>query len=491
MIMATASMATQLDDPRIIEFDVRTDEMLVNMGPQHPSTHGVLRLVLRTDGEVVSEVDAAHRLPAPLRREDRREPHAAAVDSVHRPDGLPGRDEHESRLVAGRREAVQHEAAREGAAPARDHRRAEPHRQPPGRHGRLRPRPGHVQPVPVRLPRARKDPRPVRGSLRCPADLQLHHASAARRPTCRRGWLQKCEAFLDQFEPVIDEYHTLLTTNAIFVKRTAGIGVLSPEMAIDYGCTGPVLRGSGVDYDLRRDGEERYTEMYDGYAFEVIVRDERPLSARTTTIRPCPSEAVLGDCWHRFYVRMLEVVQSIDLVRQAIDRYSTANGYVRRADQAHRRSCPRAKPIWKPKPRAARWASIIVSDGSADPLAGPRPQQLLLQPLGHARALPRLPDRRRAGHRRLAGHRDGRDRPLESRRFDAAVLGDALSQSQRRKTGCRGACRSRVVCAIFHDLRKLSARCVTAASSHDAARSQQLAANLESVAVSVRTAIGG
>src|SRR3979409_2400815 len=49
-------MASQLDDPRIIEFDVRTDEMLVNMGPQHPSTHGVLRLVLRTDGEVISEV---------------------------------------------------------------------------------------------------------------------------------------------------------------------------------------------------------------------------------------------------------------------------------------------------------------------------------------------------------------------------------------------------------------------------------------------------
>jgi len=48
-------MATA-EDPRIIEFDVRTDEMLVNMGPQHPSTHGVLRLVLRTDGEVVSEV---------------------------------------------------------------------------------------------------------------------------------------------------------------------------------------------------------------------------------------------------------------------------------------------------------------------------------------------------------------------------------------------------------------------------------------------------
>ena len=50
-------MVLQLDDPRVIEFDVRTDEMLVNMGPQHPSTHGVLRLVLRTDGEIVSEVE--------------------------------------------------------------------------------------------------------------------------------------------------------------------------------------------------------------------------------------------------------------------------------------------------------------------------------------------------------------------------------------------------------------------------------------------------
>ena len=48
-------MSTTIDDPRVIEFDVRTDEMLINMGPQHPSTHGVLRLVLRTDGEIVSE----------------------------------------------------------------------------------------------------------------------------------------------------------------------------------------------------------------------------------------------------------------------------------------------------------------------------------------------------------------------------------------------------------------------------------------------------
>jgi NADH-quinone oxidoreductase subunit D len=58
------------------------------------------------------------------------------------------------------------------------------------------------------------------------------------------GWLQKCEAFFDQFGPIIQEYHTLLTTNSLSYRRSANIGVLSPEMAISYGTSGPVLRGS-------------------------------------------------------------------------------------------------------------------------------------------------------------------------------------------------------------------------------------------------------
>jgi NADH-quinone oxidoreductase subunit D len=94
-------------------------------------------------------------------------------------------------------------------------------------------------------------------------------------------------------------------------------------MAISYGTSGPVLRGSGVNHDLRRDGEEIYTSMYDGYAFEVICQREGHYP-RDHDYPPVPHEAVIGDCWHRFYVRMLEVVQSVDLCRQAIDRYNTA-----------------------------------------------------------------------------------------------------------------------------------------------------------------------
>ena len=102
------------------------------------------------------------------------------------------------------------------------------------------------------------------------------------------GWLDRCEQFLGEFEQVIPELHAVLTSNEIFIRRTAGIGVLSPEMAINYGCSGPVLRGSGVDWDLRRDGEPRVTKMYEDYQFEVIAPSGRTVIRRTaTTIRRC------------------------------------------------------------------------------------------------------------------------------------------------------------------------------------------------------------
>ena len=181
------------------------------------------------------------------------------------------------------------------------------------------------------------------------------------------GWLQKCEAFLVQFEPIIQEYHDLLTTNAVFVKRTAGIGVMSPEMAIGYGCTGPVLRGSGVDHDLRRDGEERYTEMYDGYSFDVIAEQDGKYPVDPDRQYPAiPPSAVLGDCWHRFYVRMLEVVQAIDIVRQAMDRYSTASGDWGQPIKLTQR-LPKGEVYFETEAPRGQMGFFVVSDGSAIP----------------------------------------------------------------------------------------------------------------------------
>jgi len=140
-----------------------------------------------------------------------------------------------------------------------------------------------------------------------------------KKMTMTLQWVDAVRLFLDWLEKRIPEYHTLLTRNQIFIKRTAGLGILTREMAMDYGCTGPVLRGSAVDHDLRRDGERIYTRMYDGYQWDIPV----------APFEDAPPEVVLGDNWCRFFVRMREVSESIKLVRQGLDRYPTAEGTYR------------------------------------------------------------------------------------------------------------------------------------------------------------------
>jgi NADH-quinone oxidoreductase subunit D len=144
------------------------------------------------------------------------------------------------------------------------------------------------------------------------------------------GWVGRCREFLNYLKPRIPEYHALLTTNHIFVQRTAGIGVLSKELALSYGCTGPMLRGSldrrqgDPDWDLRK--IEPYCG-YETYNFNAVVP---PFNDRwrDPQLRPWqpPKDAILGDAWHRFMVRMLEVVESISIAEQALDRYATAQG---------------------------------------------------------------------------------------------------------------------------------------------------------------------
>ncbi len=317
-------MPLELEDPRVIEFDVRTDEMLVNMGPQHPSTHGVLRLVLRTDGEVVSEVEPhigyLHRCAEKIGENLTPRQWVPYTDRM---DYLAGMNMNLGWSLCVEK-LLDHQLS-EKALHLRviiaEMGRIASHLVGMGAYGLDL---GSFSPFLYAF-REREKILDLFEEA-CGARLTYSYITpggcTADLPS---GWLQRCADFLDQFEPIIQEYHALLTTNAIFIKRTAGIGVMSPEMAIQYGCTGPVLRGSGVDYDLRRDGEARYTEMYDGYAFEVIS-EQNGHYPKDHDYPAVPKDAVLGDCWHRFYVRMLEVVQSVDLVRQAIDRYSTASG---------------------------------------------------------------------------------------------------------------------------------------------------------------------
>ena len=317
-------MAMQVEDPRVVEFDVRTDEMLVNMGPQHPSTHGVLRLVLRTDGEVVTEVTPhigyLHRCAEKIGENLTPRQWIPYTDRM---DYLAGMNMNLGWALTVEK-LLKHELpekAKHLRVIIAEMGRIASHLVGMGAYGLDL---GTFSPFLYAF-REREKILDLFEEA-CGARLTYSYLTVGGATAdLPDGWLQNCEKFLTELEPIITEYHTLLTTNAIFVKRTATIGVMSPEKAIDYGTSGPVLRGSGVNHDLRRDGEEIYTEMYAGYAFDVIAETDGhyPHDDRYPAV---PREAVLGDCWHRFYVRMLEVMQSIDLVRQAMDRYSTASG---------------------------------------------------------------------------------------------------------------------------------------------------------------------
>jgi len=119
-----------------------------------------------------------------------------------------------------------------------------------------------------------------------------------RLNTNRRGsLLDFIQDFTDRFPKYVDEYETLLTNNRIWKQRTVGIGVVSPERALQLGFTGPMLRGSGIEWDLRK--KQPY-EVYDRLDFDIPV-------------------GVNGDCYDRYLVRVEELRQSNRIVRQCVD----------------------------------------------------------------------------------------------------------------------------------------------------------------------------
>ncbi len=110
------------------------------------------------------------------------------------------------------------------------------------------------------------------------------------------GWVDKCLDFCDYFDPKVDEYEKLITNNPIFRKRVEGIGTIGREEAINWGLSGPMLRASGVNWDLRK--VDHY-ECYDDFEWEVAWETG-------------------GDCLARYFVRMKEMRESVKIIRQAI-----------------------------------------------------------------------------------------------------------------------------------------------------------------------------
>jgi len=115
--------------------------------------------------------------------------------------------------------------------------------------------------------------------------------------------IDRVEAFCDVMEEEAKKYHELVSMNKIFVERTANVGVMSLQDCLDYGATGPVLRGAGYKWDLRKN---KPYSLYSEFDFDVPVG--------------IGEVGQVGDCWNRYIVRMKEVIESIKIIRQAIKK---------------------------------------------------------------------------------------------------------------------------------------------------------------------------
>jgi NADH-quinone oxidoreductase subunit D len=354
------TMATiTLDDPTVIEFDVRTDEMLVNMGPQHPSTHGVLRLLLRTDGEVVREVTPhigyLHRCAEKIG--ENLAPYQW-VPYTDRMDYLAGMNMNLGWALAVEKLCKMEipERAQVIRVIIAELNRIASHLVGMGAYGLDL---GTFSPFLYAF-REREKILDLFEET-CGARLTYSYLTiGGATHDLPEGWIERCRDFLDYFEPKIEEYHTLLTRNAIFIRRTANLGVLPADMAIAYGCTGPVLRGCGVNWDLRRD--QPYS-MYDQFKFEVCC----PLDPQGRNQWPeMPNEAKIGDNWCRFYVRMLEVIQSVKLVRQALDRYPNSQGTHRSSAWKATMKLPRGEAYLETECPRGQMGFMVI--GKDDPI---------------------------------------------------------------------------------------------------------------------------
>jgi NADH-quinone oxidoreductase subunit D len=277
-----------------------TEEMTLNMGPQHPSTHGVLRFIVKADGEVMREaipdVGYLHR----------------SIEKIAEKVGYHGfmpytdRVDYVAAMPCNQGWAMVCEKLAGIAVPRRaeycrviacEFNRIASHLISVGSMGMDI---GAYTPFTHAL-REREYINDLLEDL-CGARLTFNYMRIGGVAwDLPPEWVPKAVAFLDRFEPLIDEYNALISYNKIYVERLANVAVITAEEAIDYNLVGPNLRGSGVEFDVRKDLPY---SVYPEFEFDVpIGRGE----VGTT-----------GDCFDRYMVRINEMKESCRILRQAL-----------------------------------------------------------------------------------------------------------------------------------------------------------------------------
>jgi len=282
---------------------VRSEEMVLNMGPQHPSTHGVLRLELVVEGEIVVDViphiGYLHRC---------FEKHAESMNNYQQVIPYVDRMDYCASMNMDFGYVVAMEKLLGIQVPERveyirvimaELQRIASHLIAAGTYGLDI---GAFTPF-LYMFRDRERILDL-FEMTCGARLLYNYMwVGGLSHDLPPGFIDKAKDFCKYFKPKIKEYNDLLSYNDIFIRRTANVGVLPADVAISYGCSGPVLRGSGVDFDLRRDDPYSVYHKFDWKP--QIGRGEM---------------GTVGDCWDRYMVRIREMEESINIVEQALEQ---------------------------------------------------------------------------------------------------------------------------------------------------------------------------
>ncbi|MGH8636100.1 MAG: NADH dehydrogenase (quinone) subunit D [Burkholderiales bacterium] len=279
--------------------ELRTETMTVNMGPQHPSTHGVLRLVLELDGEVIqSALPTIGYLHTGIEKTAEQKKWQQVIPLVERMDYLGAQSNSLAFAMSVERllDVDMPQRVKDIRVLIAELQRIASHLVWLGTHGL------EIGAVSVMMYcfREREQLLNINEMLAGFRMFPSYIRIGGLREDLPPRFHEAVTTFLDKFPSKIREYEDLLTQNQIWLKRTKGVGVLSRQDVLDYGLVGPIGRAAGLQYDVRR--AFPYLN-YGTYDFDVPV-------------------ATHGDVYDRYLVRMEEMRQSARIAQQAIKRIS-------------------------------------------------------------------------------------------------------------------------------------------------------------------------
>lgn len=285
----------------ISEEKLKSELLTLNMGPQHPATHGVLRVEIKTDSEIVSEaIPHLGYLHRSMEKHSESVDFRGVIPFVDRMDYLAAMN-----MELGYVLAVEKLLGTEVP------RRAE-----------------YIRVLVCELQRVAShlmfygtyaiDLGAFSPFLYAFQErefiLRLFEELSGARLLYNYIWiggvwnditdaqLKRVAKFVDRMEGELEKYHTLVGMNKIFLGRTVNVGMISEELCYEYGLTGPVLRGSGAKFDLRKD---RPYSIYNEFDFDIPVGKGEM--------------GQLGDCWDRYHVRMQEMGESLKIIKQCLE----------------------------------------------------------------------------------------------------------------------------------------------------------------------------